>query len=60
MLIIMLAQCTKMMAKCHLVGLPLALHANSVKVMVDGDVKRKCQEYGIEQGFTERHTSAYG
>ena len=56
----MLAQCTKMMAKCHLVGLPLALHANSVKVMVDGDVKRKCQEYGIEQGFTERHTSAYG
>ena len=39
-----------------MVGLPPALHADNAKVFVEGDVKRKCQKYGIEQSFTEPHS----
>jgi len=40
-----------------MVGLPPALHADNAKVFVEGDVKRKCQKYGIDQSFTESHSS---
>ena len=36
--------------------LPPALHADNAKVFVEGDVKRKCQKYGISQTFTEPHS----
>ena len=39
-----------------MVGLPPALHADNAKVFVEGDVKRKCQKYGIAQSFTEPHS----
>ena len=39
-----------------MVGLPPALHADNAKVFVEGDVKRKCQKYGISQSFTEPHS----
>jgi hypothetical protein len=39
-----------------MVGLPPALHADNAKVFVEGDVKRKCQKYGIDQTFTEPHS----
>ena len=39
-----------------MIGLPPALHADNAKVFVEGDVKKKCQKYGISQSFTEPHS----
>ena len=39
-----------------MIGLPPLIHADNVKVFIQGDFGRKCNKYGIYQIFTELHS----
>ena len=40
----------------HLVGIPLSLHSDNAPEFVQGDFKKKCQKYDIQQSATELHS----
>ena len=40
----------------HLVGIPPSLHSDNAPEFVQGDFKKKCQKFGIQQSATETHS----